>query len=56
MNLFRFIFPFLFTRNWYSGSHELSRPRVVLFGGMVILIVLGVCIIAFLQAPIEYEA
>lgn len=56
IGLFRFMFPFLYTRNWYTGAHELSPPRVALFVGMLFLILLGVLIIAFLQAPIEYEA
>lgn len=55
MQLFRFVFPFLYTRNWYTGAHELSRPRVVLFAGMLFLILLGILIIAFLQAPIVYD-
>ena len=50
----RFVFSFLYTRNWHSGEHELSRPRVALFGGMVFLVVLGLLIAFFLQAPVEY--
>lgn len=52
--MFRFIFSFLYTRNWHTGEHELSHPRVALFGGMLILIMLGVAIALFLQTPIQY--
>lgn len=55
MRLSRFLFPFLYARNWYTGEYELSQMRVALFGGMLFLIVLAVLIVAFLQAPIEYS-
>lgn len=54
MGLLRFILPFLYTRDWYTGVYELSRPRVVLFCSMLFLVLLGIVIVAFLQAPIEY--
>lgn len=54
--MFRFIFSFLYARNWYTGDLELSRPRVALFGGMLLIIVLGVLIALFLQAPVEYSS
>lgn len=56
MNFIRFVFPFLFTRNWYSGAYELSRPRIVLFLALCMLIILSVLIAAFLQTPVEYAA
>ena len=54
MELWRFIFPFLYTRDWHTGEYELSRPRTALFCGMTFLIVLGIGIVALLQMPIEY--
>lgn len=54
MRLSKFLFPFLFTRNWHTGEYELSEERAALFGGMLFLILLGVLIVAFLQAPVEY--
>lgn len=56
MNLFRFAFPFLFTRDWHTGAHELSRPRLVLFSAMLFLVLLAIFIAAILQAPVEYSA
>ena len=56
MRILPFIFQFLYTRNWYTGEMELSRPRLFLFLGGVFLISLGILIVAFLQAPVEYRA
>lgn len=55
MSFFRFVFYFLYTRNWYSGELELSLPRTILFAGMLFLIVLGVVIAGMLQAPVTYS-
>jgi hypothetical protein len=54
MKVFEFVFSFLYVRNWYSGQMELSRPRVILFTGMLLMILLGVLIASLLQAPISY--
>jgi hypothetical protein len=54
MNIFEFVFSFLYTRDWYTGKMELSRPRVALFSAALFLILLGVVIASILQAPIEY--
>lgn len=56
MNFFQFVFGFLFVRNWYTGEHELSRPRLALFSAGLFLILLGVAIVAILQAPVVYIA
>lgn len=56
MNFIRFVFNFLYVRNWYTGQMELSRPRVALFASALFLIALAVTIVAVLQAPIEYTA
>lgn len=56
MTLFRFIFAFLYTRNWHTGHMELSIPRVVLFLGMLSLIIIGSIIAYVLQMPVGYSA
>jgi hypothetical protein len=53
-NFFRFVFSFLFVRDWYSGELELSFPRVTLFSSMIFLILLGLVMASILQAPVEY--
>lgn len=55
MNVFQFIFSFLFVRNWHTGERELSYPRMALFLGMLVLIVVAFGMIALLQEPIVYE-
>ena len=56
MNFWKFIFSFLYTRNWHTGQHELSRPRLTLFLGAIFLVILAFSIITFLQATITYSA
>lgn len=52
MSFFRFVFSFLFVRNWYTGEMELSRPRLVLFFVGIFLLMLALTIISVLQAPV----
>lgn len=54
MSVLRFIFPFLYARDWHTGRVELSRPRMVLFAGMCFIVILGVLMAAILQAPVLY--
>ena len=54
MNVFHFIFPFLYVRDWHTGHRELSRPRVALFSAMLFIILLGVLMATILQAPVTY--
>jgi hypothetical protein len=56
MSFFRFVFSFLYTRNWHTGQMELSRPRLMVFGAFLLLILVAMLMIAFLQIPIEYKA
>ncbi len=56
MSVLQFIFSFLYTRDWYTGQLELSRPRVALFCSMLFIIMLGVLIASILQTPVTYEA
>lgn len=56
MTFWRFVFSFLFVRNWHTGELELSRPRLALFSAALFLLVLAVMLITVLQTPIEYAA
>ena len=56
MRIFKFIFPFLYVRNWYTGNLEISRPRVILFIAMLSIIILGVLLASILQTPMVYES
>jgi hypothetical protein len=56
MRILRFVLPFLFVRNWYDGSWELSRARSILFGAALILLVLSLMIAYMLQAPVIYTS
>lgn len=55
MAFLRFIFSFLFVRNWHTGQMELSRPRVSIFCAALFLILLALTMIYILQAPVEYS-
>jgi hypothetical protein len=55
MTFLRFIFGFLFVRNWHTGQMELSRPRVSIFCAALFLILLALTMIYILQAPVEYS-
>lgn len=52
MKFIRFVFPFLFVRNWYTGAWELSRARLIIFSGIILMLFLGFCIAYLLQAPV----
>lgn len=54
MRIIRFILPFLFVRNWYDGSWEFSRARLILVSMGLFFIVLGIIIAAMLQSPEVY--
>jgi hypothetical protein len=54
MHLLRFVFPFLFARNWHNGAWEFSRARFVLFLLSLALIMMGIGIIYMLQSPVTY--
>ncbi|GEM_PF-1067438 len=55
MMIFKFIFPFLYARDWHSGRRELSTPRVALFSAMVCIVLLGVLLAIILQSPVTYN-
>ncbi len=54
MKILRFVFPFLFVRNWHDGSFEISRPRLILFLGCVAVIMVCLGVAYLLQAPVMY--
>jgi uncharacterized membrane protein YidH (DUF202 family) len=56
MSFLRFVFSFLYIRNWHTGRMEISRSRLWLFLALIGLVCLALGIISFLQAPISYEA
>ena len=56
MKIVRFIFPFLFIRNWHDGSWELSSMRLFLLGAFVLVLVFGMLAIHILQAPVTYSS
>lgn len=55
MRFIHFMFGFLFTRNWYTGDLEVSKPKLALFSAMVFLVILGLLFITLLQSPVVYE-
>ena len=56
MKIIRFVLPFLFIRNWYDGSWELSRLRLLFLTGLLFLIGTAVVIAYILQAPVTYSS
>ena len=56
MRIIRIFFPFLFVRNWYTGSFEISYARLILFGVSLILFFVAIAIIIVLKAPVEYSS
>jgi hypothetical protein len=56
MSFFRFIFSFLYTRNWHTGRMELSTPRVIILLASIILLGIATAMIAYLQTPVVYIA
>lgn len=54
MAFIKYIFSFLYVRNWHTGKLELSRPRLSIFFAILFLILLAMTMILFLQAPVEY--
>jgi hypothetical protein len=56
MRLLRFVLPFLFVRNWHDGSWELSRARSILSVAALSLLLIGLVIAYYLQAPVVYTS
>lgn len=54
MDIIRFVLPFLFVRNWHTGVWELSRSRLSIFIGGILLVMLALGIAYFLQSPVVY--
>lgn len=56
MSFFRYIFSFLYTRNWHTGKMELSAPRLYIMLAVIVLVAVGTVMIAYLQTPVVYIA
>lgn len=56
MSFFKFVFSFLYVRNWHTGVAEISKPRLYTFLSFLFLVLLATSIIAILNTPIEYRA
>lgn len=55
MKFIRFVFPFLFERNWVTGAWELSRSRLLLFLMGIVILVAAIIGAILLQTPVVYE-
>ena len=55
MNFFRYIFGFLYVRNWYTGAKELSRHRLYWFLAAVTVFLVSMLFIYLAQLPVVYE-
>lgn len=56
MSFIKYIFGFLYERNWHSGEMEISYVRLSIFSALVFLLVLGLVLIWLMQLPVEYRA
>ncbi len=56
MSFLRFIFSFLYTRNWHTGEMEISRARLYVFLAALFLFMVATVMIMILQKPIVYVA
>lgn len=54
MSFWHYVFSFLYIRNWYTGHKELSRPRVILFLGLIFLLTAAIIAILILHTPAEF--
>lgn len=53
MSFIKFVFSFLYVRNWHTGELELSRSRMAIFCAALFLVLLALTMISFLQSPVE---
>lgn len=56
MSFFRFVFSFLYTRDWHTGRMEISTPRLMVLIAALVLFAVATGMIAYLQTPIVYHA
>jgi hypothetical protein len=54
MRFLRFVFPFLFVRNWHDGRYEVSRTRLILTLFAVGTVVFFIFAVTLLQWPVTY--
>jgi len=56
MKFLRFVFPFLFVRNWETGVFEVSRSRLYITVAGTVLVLLSLLVAYILQMPVVYSA
>lgn len=54
MSFFRYIFRFLYVRNWYTGEKELSYQRLFWVVFSVSLLIIVLLLAWWLQSPATY--
>jgi len=55
MGFLRYVFRFLYIRNWHTGAWELSRRRVYWFLATTLILGIGLLLIYLAQRPVVYE-
>lgn len=55
MGFIRYVFSFLYIRNWHTGRYELSRYRLYWFLATILLLVIALSLIALLQSPVRVQ-
>lgn len=51
----RFVFAFLYVRDWHSGVYNLSLPRLTIFISVVVIMIVCAGLALWLQAPVYYQ-
>jgi len=54
MNFIRYIFSFLYVRNWETGVRELSLERLYVLLAMGVLLVVSIGLLIAAHQPVEY--
>lgn len=55
MNFIRYIFRFLYIRNWHAGAWVLSRRRLYWFLATISVLLVSLMLIYLAQRPVVYE-
>lgn len=55
MDFIRYVFGFLYIRNWHTGAKELSRQRLYWFMGIIVFFGISAILIYIAQSPVIYE-
>ena len=54
MDFIRYVFSFLYVRNWHTGKKELSHVRLFIFFSLIFMLLLALTIIGILEQPVTY--